>query len=211
MSKVYKIPGDNNLSDGQRKSRMTWKRLNGRELVLFIKDELRKTWLAALDSAVQSGQLKCGYYILHMILTFLICLPPSDPGLPETKWNSISGWSRLLLVNLVDTQARPWNDSELVNIFILIVNFIVMGVLNNEGIVCQAAKLAMIKSCNKTILMLPNVCTLSWSLSAAFGECKDAMSQGTVVMNQCGVRCGPLMSPSQLRFERLSWVHQNQV
>ena len=126
-----------------------------------------------------------------MILTFLICLPPSDPGLPETKWNSMSGWSRLLLVNLVDTQARPWNDSELLNIFVLIVNFILMGILNYEGIVFPAAELAIIKSCNKTILMPPNVSTLSWSISAAFGECNDAKSQGTVVMNQCRVRCGP--------------------
>ena len=77
---------------------------------------------------------------------------------------------------------------QLLNIFILIVNFILMGILNYEGIVFPAAELAIIKSCNKTILMPPNV---SWSISAAFGECNDAMSQGTVVMNQCRVRCGP--------------------
>ena len=52
-----------------------------------------------------SRQLKVNIH--PMILTFRICLPPSDAGLPETKWNSMSGWSRLLLVNLVDTQARP--------------------------------------------------------------------------------------------------------
>ena len=137
MSKVYKVPVAT-ISRPLVKENREWldRDKTGRELVLFIKDELRKTWLA-LDSVANSSAVTM--YILNMILTFRICLPPSEPGLPETKWNSISGWSRLLLVNLVDTQARPCNDSELVNIFILIVNFIIMGILNNEGIVCRVS------------------------------------------------------------------------
>ena len=30
--------------------------------------------------------------IINIIfITFLICLPPSEAGLPDTKWNSMSG------------------------------------------------------------------------------------------------------------------------
>ena len=49
----------------------------------------------------------CTVLVSKLGLTFLICLPPSEPGLPDTKWNSMSGKSRLRLVNLVDTHARP--------------------------------------------------------------------------------------------------------
>ena len=34
---------------------------------------------------------KCRKITGNLSLTFRICLPPSEPGLPDTKWNSMSG------------------------------------------------------------------------------------------------------------------------
>ena len=44
-------------------------------------------------------------------------------------------------------------------------------------VVCHATKLAMIKSYNKTILMPPNVSTLSWGISAGQQHLENAMMQ----------------------------------
>ena len=70
-----------------------------------------RVMLVAVPSVIVSVHdqvSKCRKIAGNLSLTFRICLPPSEPGLPDTKMISMSGWSRLRLVNLVDTHARPW-------------------------------------------------------------------------------------------------------